>query len=261
MSEQNLPTTDTRGSEYIQQHDGAHWIIGFIDIIAAPKELALRHVVYPARVIVFAVLLITAASTLVQFMYSRNSAIQEQMYQMQARSFERMAQKQGVSEAQIDEQLDRLRKELEFSLPKTLGISLIFTFLTVFVYGMLFWVLQRLFNSEAPPVSVIIALVNYTASIEVIGSVVIGLMQYFANSIAVSISPALLIDASDNPYLLQFLARINPFTIWEYLVAGFVVGLHVGMSRVQGLSIGAAALLLSLMFTGGFTYAMSRIMG
>lgn len=241
--------------------DTTSWLSGFVDIITAPAELALRRVVYPARVIVFSALLITFAATLVQFLYSKNNAIRDQMFAMQARGLEKMAQKQGIAEGQIEEQLEQLRKQQEFSLPKTLGVSLVFTLLSAFLYGLLFWVLQRLFNSEPPPVSVIVALANYTASIALIGTLITAFMQYGANSIATSPSPTLFINAVDSPYLLQFLGRINPFTIWEYLVAGFVVGRHVGMSKTQGFAIGITALIITLMLTGGFAYAMSSFLG
>jgi hypothetical protein len=237
------------------------WLSGFLDIITAPGELALRRVAYPARVIVMAALLLTFASTFVQYLYSVNDNIRQQMFTMQARGFEKMAKKQGMAEGQIDEQMDKLKKQQDFSLPKTLGVSLIFTLLSVFIYGFLFWILQRLFNSEPPPAAVIIALANYTASIALLGYVVTGLMQFAANSIAASPSPTLFIDAAESPYLLQFLGRINPFTIWEYIIAGIVIAKHVGMSRTQGIGIGATALAITLMLTGGFAWAMSSFMG
>lgn len=255
MNEEQLsPTSETEESPLA-------WLSGFLDIITAPEELAARHVLYPARVIVLAALLLTFASTFVQFLYSRNDSIRQQMFTMQAQGFEKMAHKQGLAEGKIEEQLDAIRKQQEFSLPRTLGVSLIFTLLSVVIYGFLFWVLQRLFNSEPPPISVIIALANYTASITIIGYVITAFMQYAANSIATSPSPALFINAAENPYLLQFLGRINPFTIWEYLVAGIVVARHVGMSRGQGLGIGATALAIMLMLTGGFAWAMASFMG
>ncbi|MCU0425948.1 MAG: YIP1 family protein [Candidatus Kapabacteria bacterium] len=260
MNEEQFSTSPDKASND-EASETTSWLSGFVDIITAPAELALRHVVYPARVIVFAALLSTFAATFVQFLYSKNDAIQDQMYAMQARGFEKMAQKQGVAEGQIEEQLDKLRKEQEFSLPKTLGVSLIFTLLSVFLYGLLFWILQRLFNSEPPPVSVIVALTNYTASISVIGFIITAFMQYAANSIATSPSPTLFINATENPYMLQFLGRINPFTIWEYLIAGFVVARHVGMSKTQGYAIGATALVITLMLTGGFAFAMASFLG
>jgi hypothetical protein len=86
-------------------------------------------------------------------------------------------------------------------------------------------------------------------------------MQFAANSIAASPSPTLFIDAAESPYLLQFLGRINPFTIWEYIIAGIVIAKHVGMSRTQGIGIGATALAITLMLTGCFAWAMSSFMG
>jgi hypothetical protein len=237
------------------------WLVGFLDVITAPQELALRRVERPARIIVMAALLLTFASTFVQYLYSVNDGIRGQMFTMQAQGLEKMARKQGMAEGQIEEQMDKLKQQQEFSLPKTLGVSLIFTLLSVFLYGFLFWILQRLFNSEPPPATVIIALANYAASIALLGYVVTALMQYAANSIATSPSPTLFINAVESPYLLQFLGRINPFTIWEYLVSGLVVARHVGMSRTQGFAIGATALVITLMFTGGFAWVMSSFMG
>ncbi len=251
--EQQIPTSEAEESRVA-------WLSGFLDIITAPGELALRRVARPAQVIVMAALLITFAYTFVQYLYSVNDGIRGQMFTMQAQGFEKMAKKQGLPEGQIEEQMEKLKKQQEFSLPRTLGISLIFTLISVFLYGFLFWILQRLFNSEPPPALVIVALVNYTASIAALGYVLTGLMQFAANSIAASPSPTLLINATDSPYLLQFLGRINPFTIWEYVIAGIVVAKHVGMSRGQGIGIGVTALVITFMLFGCFAWAMSSFM-
>lgn len=251
--EQQIPTSEAEESRLT-------WLSGFLDIITAPGELALRHVTRPAQVIVMAALLITFAFTFVQYLYSVNDGIRGQMFTMQAQGFEKMAKKQGMADGQIEEQMDKFKEQLEFSLPKTLGVSLIFTLISVFLYGFLFWVLQRLFNSEPPPVLVIVALANYTASIAALGYVLTGLMQFAANSISASPSPTLFINATDSPYLLQFLGRINPFTIWEYVIAGIVVAKHVGMSRGQGIGIGVTALAITLMLFGGFAWATSSFM-
>jgi hypothetical protein len=71
----------------------------------------------------------------------------------------------------------------------------------------------------------------------------------------------LFINATEDPYLLQFLGRLNPFTIWEYIVVGIVVARHIGLSRAQGIGIGGTALGITLIITGGFAWAMSALMG
>jgi hypothetical protein len=244
-----------------EENFSVSWLQGFLDIITAPEELASRLITHPARIVIFAALLLTFASTGVQYLYSINDGISRQMYEMQARGLEKMAEKQGVSEAQIEEQLEKIREQQAFSLPRTLGVSLIFTLLTVFLFGFLYWILQRLFNSEPPPVMVIVALANYGASIACLGALVTALMQFAGNSIGFAPSPTLFINATEDPYLLQFLGRLNPFTIWEYIVVGIVVARHVGLSRAQGIGIGGTALGITLIITGGFAWAMSALMG
>ena len=255
-NEHNVQTEAENGSA-----SGASWLQGFLDIITAPEELAPRLITHPARVVIFAALLLTFVSTGVQYLYSINDGIRREMYEMQASGLVKMAEKQGVAEAQIEEQLEKIREQQNFSLPRTLGVSLIFTLLTVFLFGFLYWILQRLFNSEPPPAMVIVALANYGASIACLGALVTALMQFFGNSIGSSPSPTLFINAAEDPYLLQFLGRLNPFTVWEYIVVGIVVARHVGLSRGQGIGVGATALGITLIITGGFAWAMSALMG
>lgn len=237
------------------------WLQGFLDIITSPQELALRYVQSPGRIIAFASLLLTLVTVGATYMYSINDGISTQMYTMQAQTVERIMRKQGVAEGQIEKELDNVRERLQFSLVRTLGVSIIFVMISIFLYGFLFWILQRLFNSEPPPALVIIGLVNYTASIAALGIVVNCLIQFASNSMYISLSPAAFMNVSDNPSMLQFYGRINPFTIWEYLIAGVVTARHVGMSRSQGLGIGVTALVIVLMFTGAFAWASGKLMG
>jgi Yip1 domain len=253
-------SSETQSQEKLHD-DGKSWLAGFVDVLTAPETLALRRVTNPGRVIALAALLITFASVGVQYLYSVNDGIRGQMYTMQAKSVEKIARKQGVSDAQIEQQLDAIRERQTFSFVQTLGVSLIFAMLGVFLFGLLFWIMQRLFNSEPPPVAVIIGLVNYTASIAVLGAVLMAFMQFAANSITASPSPAFFVNAVENPYLMQFLSRINPFSIWEYVVAGILTARHVGMSRTHGIAIGATAFAIVLIITGGFGLFMANMFG
>ncbi len=237
------------------------WLQGFADIIMQPEELATRLVQYPGRIIAFASLLLTFISVGASYLYSVNDGISGQMYKMQAQTVERIMRKQGVAEGQIEQELEKVRERLEFSFVRTLGISIIFVMISMFLFGLLFWILQRLFNSEPPPVLAIIGLTNYGASIASIGILVGCMIQFAGNSMFLSLSPAAFMDLSENPAMLQFYGRINPFTIWEYIVVGIVTARHVGMSRTQGIGIGATALVIVLMFTGIFAWASSKLVG
>jgi hypothetical protein len=255
----NLSKAKGVGNEPHDEHK--HWFSGFVDVLTAPETLAVRRVESPGKVIALAALLITFAAVGVQYLYSINDGIRGQMFTMQAKSIEKIAKKQGLTDSQIEEQLEQIRERQKFSFVQTLGVSLIFKLLGVFLFGMLFWIMQRLFNSEPPPVVVIIALVNYTASIAVVGSLVMGCMQFAANSISASPSPALFVNAEDSPYLMEFLSRLNPFTVWEYVVAGILTAKHIGMSRTHGIAIGATSFGIVLIITGGFGLFMSKMLG
>ena len=257
-SPESLGNTDAPNEQADGTNDNS-WLAGFLDIITAPEELATRYVRSPGRVIAFASLLLTFVSVGATYLYSLNDGISSQMYSMQAQTVEKIMRKQGVAEGQIEQELEKVRERLEFSLVRTLGVSIIFVMISMFLYGFLFWILQRLFNSEPPPALAIIGLVNYGASIAALGILVNCLIQFATNSMFISLSPTAFIDLSDNPAMVQFYGRINPFTFWEYIVAGIVTARHVGMSRKQGIGIGVTALVIVLMFTGAFAWASSRL--
>jgi hypothetical protein len=261
---QPAPYQDPNGNSVASAENGNaenSWISGFIDIITAPEELAMRYVRFPGRIIALASLLLTFVSVGATYLYSINDGISAQMYTMQAQTVERIMRKQGVAEGQIEQELDKIKKQLEFSLVRTLGVSIIFVMISMFLYGLLFWILQRLFNSEPPPTLAIIGLVNYTASIAALGIVVNCLIQFATNSMFNSLSPTAFLDVSGNAAMVQFWGRVNPFTFWEYIVAGIVTARHVGMSRTQGIGIGVTGLVIVLMFTGVFAWASSSLFG
>jgi hypothetical protein len=260
MSELEPEQSNLESSEDTDQNG---WLAGFVDILTVPEELALRLVRYPARIIAFASLLITFVSVGATYLYSINGGISEQMYRMQAETVERVMRKQGVADGQIEKELDNIRERLAFSFVRTMGISIIYVMISLFLFGFLFWILQRLFNSEPPPVLVIIGLANYGAAISSIGIIVTCLIQFATNSVMTSLSPTVFMSLENmsNPAMVQFWARVNPFTIWEYLVVGIVVARHVGMSRVQGIGIGATALVIVLSFTGAFAWMSGKLIG
>jgi hypothetical protein len=239
------------------------WLAGFVDILTDPTALALRLVRFPARIIAFASLLITFVSVGASYVYSTNGGISEQMYKMQAETVERVMRKQGVADGQIEQELDKIRERLQFSFVRTMGISIIYVMISLFLFGFLFWMLQRLFNSEPPPVLIVIGLANYGASISALGIIATCLMQFASNSLMISLSPTAFMSLENmtNPAMVQFWARLNPFTIWEYVVVGIVVARHVGMSRTQGIGIGATALVIVLSFTGAFAWMSGKLVG
>jgi hypothetical protein len=188
--------------------DQNSWLGGFVDILTDPENLALRLVRFPARIIAFASLLITFVSVGASYVYSTNGGISEQMYKMQAETVERVMRKQGVADGQIEQELDKIRERMQFSFVRTAGISIIYVMISLFLFGFLFWVMQRLFNSEPPPVLVVIGLANYGASISALGIIVTCIIQFASNSLMMSLSPTAFMSLENmtNPAMVQFWA-------------------------------------------------------
>jgi hypothetical protein len=224
------------------------WLQGFVDIITAPDELAMRLVRSSGRVVAFAVLLYTFVGVGVQYLHSINDGIRGEMYSMQAASIEKIAAKQGLKDSQVDEMLEDMKKNLDFSAVRNFAIMFPLAFLGVVLIGWLFWLMQRLFNAEPPPAFAIIGLAAYGTSITALGLLLGGLMQFAGNSLAVAPTLAFIArPIQDNAGLFQFLSSFSLFTVWEYLVVGIVVARHVGMSRNHGLAFGGAVLALRLL--------------
>lgn len=237
------------------------WLQGFVDIITSPVELALRHVVYPARVLVFAVLLYTFVGTAVQYLYSINDGIRAELYEIQASATEKVATKQGLSDSETEKMLEDIKKNLDFSPVRAIGFTLPLAFLGMILFGWLYWLMQRLFNPEPPPVIAIIGLASYGTSITALGSLLSGLMQFAANTTLAAPTLAFLArPLAEHASLYQFLSTFSLFTLWEYLVVGVVVARHVGMSNNQGLAIGATVLIIRLLL-GLIPWAIGKAFG
>jgi hypothetical protein len=251
MSEQEQtpqPPIESSTNEPATEESRYAWLQGFVDIITAPEDLARRLVRSPGRVVAFAVLLYTFVGVGVQYLHSINDGIRGEMYTMQAASIEKIAAKQGLKDSQVDEMLENTKKNLDFSATRNIAIMFPFAFLGVVLIGWLFWLVQRLFNSEPPPAFAIIGLAAYGTSISALGAVLSGLMQFAGNSLVVAPTLAFLaLPIQDNAGVFQFLSTFSLFTVWEYLVVGIVVARHVGMSRNQGLTFGGAVLAIRLL--------------
>lgn len=238
------------------------WLRGFIDIITDPAELALRRVMYPVKIISFAILLYALAGVGITYLQLSNEVLREQRTALTEKPMVQRMQKMNVPESKIEEQVEVLRENMKFSFVRTLGISVVIGVLAIFILGSIFWILQRLFNPEPPPFSVIVSLYAYSASLTVLGALLTGLLQYAGNSLVIAPNLSFLATPmSENPNLFQFLEPITLFTVWEYIVVGWIVARHVGMSGQKGIMFGVTAFLIRCCILGGGLYMVSQIFG
>ncbi len=262
MNEQELtPESSNADSAELQETpSNTPWLQGFVDIITNPEDLALRVVQSPARTIVCAILLFAFSMVIIQYLQAANDGIRQQNFTLQSQFIEKRMVKAGLTENQIEEQMDKVREGLNFSFVRALGIGIPFGLISVFIFGTMFWILQRLFNSEPPPAFAIIALVSYGTSITALGILLTGLMQYAGNSLYMSPTLAFLAQPiAEHPLLYQFLVGISIFTLWEYAVVGIVVARHVGMSRNQGLAFATAALTFRCLVLGLIPWGLTQL--
>jgi hypothetical protein len=234
---------------------------GFVEIITAPEELAMRRVFYPMRTISVAVLLLALTFALMQYLYSANDGISSEMYAVQKASIEKVAAKAKMTSGQLDEALDSIEAQLKFSLARGLGIGIVYGMVAVVVAGALFWMIQRLFNSEPPPMIVIVALTSFGSTLTALAQVVTVLVQFAGNSMRIAPSLGFLADPRSDGQLFQMLSQVNFLSIAAYAVVGIVVARHVGMSRGQGVSIGVAVFFIRTFFTAGVPFIFAKVAG
>jgi hypothetical protein len=85
-------------------------------------------------------------------------------------------------------------------------------------------------------------------------------MQYAGNSMTFSPSLAMLAEpVHENLVAFAIYARINLFTIWEYIAIGLAVSSHVRLSKSQGLTFGLIAYGLVTAVVSAFSYVTAMV--
>lgn len=226
------------------------WLQGFIKILHTPSSIGTFAMVSPFRSIVFGVLLWVLASVTTQFITLSMPQLQKQQTQMQENDIRALGRSAHIDEDDLEEQVQDVRSKLDkgFSPTGTIAWALLYGFASTFVVGSLFWVLQRLFNSEPPPYLATIAVSAYGLTISSIGSIVTVALQAITGSIFASPSLAFLAAPIENSLSIfyTFLTKLNVFTVWEYLAVGIAVATHAGLVRKFGFIFGAVAFLAVL---------------
>lgn len=260
-SDEELPSASHSAEPEDQDSEESSWMAGFVDIITAPQELALRRVEHPMRPFFFATLLSTLAVVIVSFLMSSNDILRQQLYDLQWRPTEKILRAKNVPDSKIEEIAEDMRKGGDFSAVRAIGGGFAKSLISISLMGAFLWIMIRLFQSEPPPTSVIIGLASYGTTISAVGTVLMCLGQFAMNSLYAVPAPAALIDAAEHGALYLSASMFNVFSIWEYLVVGMVCGLHARLSAKQGLMYGFILLCINAGLIGGFTWMWGKIMG
>lgn len=241
--------------------DGQHsWIRGFIDIFSDIGAAAHIYLPKPFKAIAFAVAIFSIAIIASEYVRFENVVLVDQLIEQRTQIIYDLVESGAIAESQVDDLVDKVQAQIETSRNFTPGVALLFAVFHVVYFGIVFWILQRLFNADSPPWSVIAAVASYGMSIAAVGVVVSALMQSAAGSIYVTPSLTLVIDTTDDFRLYDFLTRLDLFTIWEFLAVGVVVARHVGFTTQRGLLFGAAALCISAAFLAAVSFIPSMAM-
>ena len=224
------------------------WLKGFRDIFFSPSRAGSLPVANTVRPLVFAVLLWALVSTGSEYIRNTHSGLVYQNNVMEENDLRAIGRYARLDDRKIDEQIQDLRKrksENKFQLPSTLAWSVVFGFFSLAVLTTMYWILVRLFNSEPPSYSSLLAVVSYGNAIAAAGLIVVALCQYISGSIFVSPSLAFLAAPLERAQTLvhTLLSKFNVFTLWEYAAVGIAVAARAGMSRKSGIVFGSVAFL------------------
>ncbi len=224
------------------------WLRGFRDIFFAPSNVGNLVIGHPGRALVLAVLLWALVATGSEYLRASHSGLVHQNNVIEENDLRAIGRYARMDEDIINEQIQDLRTKKAnntFQLPGTLAWSVVFGFFSLMVLTTVYWILVRLFNSEPPSYSSLLAVVSYGNAIAAVGLIVVAVCQYVSGSIFVSPSLAFLTAPLDRTHTLvhTLLSKFNIFTLWEYAAVGIAVAIHSRMSKKTGIVFGSVAFL------------------
>jgi hypothetical protein len=235
------PNSDNQSSKH-------QWLRGFIKILYAPVEVGQMSIPSPIRPILFGVLIWVVAALASEAIMSTNPVLVQQQTVMAENDVRALGRAGRIDEETLDRQIEENRPKTKQSIPWSLSIarSVLYGFISVFGVGILFWVLQRLFNAEPPSVLSIVTIVAYGFSIDGIDAIARAIMMTATGSVFATPSLAFLVAPYTTALSLVYtlLSKLNIFTMWEYLVLGLAVAAHVKMPRKFGFLFGIAAFII-----------------
>ncbi len=239
FEEENVETVPT--SRYA-------WLQGFRDIFFSPMKVGSLAVANPVRVLVVAVLLWALVTTASEYVRASHSGLVHQNNVMEENDLRAIGRYARMDDDKINEQIRDLREKKAgntFQLPGTLAWSVVFAFISLAVLTVVYWILVRLFNSEPPSFTSLLAIVSYGNAIASVGLIVVVLCQYLSGSIFISPSLAFLAASANGAQTVvhTLLSKLNIFTLWEYLVVGIAIAVHSRMSKKVGIVFGSVAFL------------------
>lgn len=226
------------------------WLRGFIAIFFSPENVGRSATPYVGRVLVCAALLWAAATVSDQYLMIAHSGLRSQTEYVAANDLRALGKSVGLSQERIQREVQEITKPKVVQanqLPTWLAWSIVYSFVSMTILSILYWVLVRLFNPEPPSVAAIASTVAYGSSIAALGLVVIGISKFLTGSIFGSPSLAFLSAPLSKTHMLvhTLLTKLNIFTVWEYIAVGIAVAARAGMGWRWGIIFSAVAFLIA----------------
>jgi Yip1 domain len=148
-----------------------------------------------------------------------NPSLQHQFGAAQREAIDKLVQEGRITQEQADRQLEMMGPSSPFMLIGIVASTPIMTFLILFLFALLFWLVGKFAMKASAPYMKVVEVVGLTFYIGAIGRIVTTAMMFVMDSVHASPSLALLVsNFSMQDKVHQALAAVNIFTIWSLVV-------------------------------------------
>jgi hypothetical protein len=209
-----------------------------IGVLSEPKSMFEKASHFKPRTIdwLLPVLLLFLAAAITNIIMMSNPEIrmtvQEKQVEQMRKNFDEAVQKGQMSREQADEQINKIQDNMKNI---GMGVTVVITILSVFIMGFILFFLMAaiyfifmrfIFRDEGNFTSVLVAsgMVSYITIIQLIVAAILAMA--FGRIIG-DTSLAAFLNTDRMSYLGWFLAKIDPFSIWAYIV------LSIGLAKMS----------------------------
>ncbi|MCS7176316.1 MAG: YolD-like family protein [Candidatus Kapabacteria bacterium] len=202
------------------------WLQG-VRYLLRPSHLVPLLGAHAGKVFAMALLCMTGASVVVNWLYAENPTLREQMRRMAEQRLEDyFARHPEITEQQRAEIRQRLQEGLAFSLPRSLLGGLFTNVITLLSLAGLLWLLQPLVGVQWKSLSfaVLVTALGYCSLVGAAGEVITAVVQTLGGSIQIQPGLALFVPYEADPTLFSVLSRMHVGAIAQFGMLGYLFG-------------------------------------
>jgi|GEM_PF-2740863 len=204
----------------------------------------------------FGILFYTLSVVGVNWLHSTSEPLSKQGFEMRKNYIQRAGEKIDLTKEQQAEQIKQLHEQSQFQLTSGIGVGLLYTGFGLIVQILLFWFIGSLLFKETiyHQFSIVSSVFCLTNGIAGIGTMLTGIIQYFAGSLQIAPNAGVFIPMYGNEILFALLSRLSLHSLVEFTVAGVVFAAVLQTDKWKTILLSLLTYLLIFGFFGLTTY-------